>query len=85
MAKKLVITVTDNGDFQTADIIRKDTYAYRLAKMLSDGRRKNGATRKEIVAKLGGDPSPYIKMYACFVAIERGRYVYVGSNLADIK
>lgn len=66
----------------TRDIVRKGTDAYRLARMLSDGRRKNGATRQEIIAKLGiENPAAYVAMYDCFVRVERGRYAYVGNAL----
>jgi hypothetical protein len=70
----------------TADITRKGTKAFQLAKFLSDGRRRGRpVSRKEIVNRLGFDPAPYVKMYECFVAVERGKYTYVGTNLAELQ
>lgn len=79
----------------TQDIVRKTQYksgkkvqtnAYKLAKMLADKRRKgNPVGRAEIVEKLGFDPAPYIKMYECFEAVDRGQYVYTGTALDELK
>lgn len=94
---KIVNTDTNakENKMLTQDIVRKTQYkggkvvqtnAYKLAKMLSDKRRKgNPVARKEIVEKLGFDPAPYIKMYDCFEAVGRGQYVYTGSALDELK
>jgi hypothetical protein len=70
-----------------ADIIRKNTTAYQIAKILSDKRRKGKPVgRKELMEKLGGiDPAPYVKMYECFQAVSRGKYIYVGENLKKLE
>lgn len=65
--------------------MQKQTNAYKLAKMLSDKRRKGRpVSRQEIIEKLGIDPAPYVKMYDCFEAVDRGMYIYTGEALAEI-
>lgn len=74
-----------SGSNVTPDITRKGTKAYKLAKLLSDKRRKpGGVSRKEIVEKLEFDPAPYVKLYDCFEAVERGKYIYTGKALQEI-
>lgn len=78
----------------TQDIVRKTQYkngqevktnAYLLAKLLTDKRYKGRPlTRKEIMAKLPFDPAPYIKLYECFEAVDRGQYVYTGTALDEL-
>lgn len=78
----------------TADITRKfqtnrngeveETKAYRLAKLLGDKRRKHPVTRQTVIDKLGFDPAPYILLYDCFEAVERGEYIYTGNALSEV-
>lgn len=78
-----VITEVSN-DTRTADIkrVNPNSNVVKFAKMASDGRRKGrGVTRKEVLAKHGFDCAPYVKMYQCFKAIGRGRYIYTGNAL----
>lgn len=58
------------------------TNAYKLARFLQG--KKNGATRQEIMKALGFEPAPYPHMYDCFIAVDRGRYKYVGKNLKKL-
>lgn len=95
--KTKIVNNTENSQENkviTQDIVRKTQYkngklvktnAYLLAKMLTDKRRKgNPVGRQEIQAKLGFDPAPYVKMYACFEAVDRGQYVYTGTALDEL-
>ena len=82
MANQIVV---DDSKQITPDIVRKDTKAYKLAKMLSDGRRKpGGVSRKEIMKRLDIDPAVYAKLYGCFEVVERGKYRYTGKALQEI-
>lgn len=69
----------------TPDIVRKGTKVYDLAKLLSDGRRKKGVSRKEIMEKLDFDPAPYVKLYGCFETVSRGHYRYRGTALKQLE
>ena len=78
------ITIIENKTV-TPDIVRKNTKAYQLAKLLSDGRRKpGGVSRKEIMKRLDIDPAVYAKLYGCFEVVERGKYRYTGKALQQI-
>lgn len=67
------------------DVHRPGTKLFQIAQILGDKRRKNGVSRKELVARLDFDPSPYLTMYDCFVRLDRGVYTYVGESLPEMK